>query len=210
VEAVGVDVRPPSGFNPPDPEVSVRLLCLLVLPLLTACTVESTVPTENVVDYRVNVTGARASTSCGADLEAEAAAVEPYSIIYRFFRLSEDTDDDGVGDELSNDIEVYWRDEGTNESDFTWFGQGILEGDLDTGAFNYGARSFREEKDDGIIYYDVEGRAPVRFSDELRNGTEDYVIVTPTNDANFDFSVGCVYTLEFDGTKLTADDPDAS
>ncbi len=187
----------------------MRLLLALLLPLLAACTVESTVPTENVVDYRVNFVGARTSTSCGADLEAEAQAMEPYSLIYRFYRLSEDVDGDGVTDALTNDVEVYWRAEGTNEADFAWFGQGILEGDLDTGAFSYGARSFREERDGSTIYYDIEGRAPVRFSDELRNGTEDYVIVAPTNAANFGFEVGCVYTLEFDGTKLAADDPDA-
>ncbi len=188
----------------------MRLLLALLLPLLTACTVESTVPDANNVDYRVNVQGARASASCGADLEAEAAALEAYSTIYRFHRLGEDIDGDGVVDELTNEIEVYWRDEGSNESDFQWFGQGILEGDLDTGAFHYGGRGFREEDQGTTVYYDVEGRAPVRRSDELRNGTEDYIITTPTNDANLSYSVGCVYTLEFNGTKLTADDPEAN
>ncbi len=187
----------------------MRLLLALLFPLLAGCPVESTVPTENVVDYTVNFTGARASTSCGADLEAEAAAMEPYSLIYRFYRLSEDVDGDGVADEITNDVEVYWREQGSNEADFTWFGQGILEGDLDTGAFSYGSRSFRDERDGSTVYYDIEGRAPVRFSDELRNGSEDYVIVAPTNAASFSFEVGCVYTLEFDGTKLNADSPDA-
>lgn len=185
------------------------LLLLSSLFLLAACEEESNVPTENVVDYRVNIHGARASDSCGADLNAEADALEPYSVLYRFHRLPLDRDGDGTGDELSNDIEVYWRVEGSNESDFIWFGQGILEGDLDTGAFSYGGRSFREDRGAGTVYYDIEGRAPVRFSDELRNGTEDYIIVSPTNDDAFDFTLGCVYTLEFDGTKLTSDDPDA-
>lgn len=191
----------------------MRLVPILLSSLLAACAAESTVPTDNVTDYEVTFLKASASDSCGADLKAEANAEEArwkedeYTVIYRFYRLSEDTDGDGEANELTNEVEVYWREQFTNEEDFVWFGQGMLEGDMDTGVFTYGARSFREERGDNTVYYDIEGRAAVRLSDQLRHGVEDYIIVPPTNDAPQDFEVGCVYSLEYEGTQVVDDAP---
>ena len=183
----------------------MRLLLVLLISLLAACAPESTVPTENVTDYEITYVSARASDSCGADLQAEAAGEaetwrdDAYKLIYRFYRLSDDVDGDGEADELSNEVEVYWRNQFTNDDDFIWFGQGLYQGDPDSGSFTYGARSFQEDRGGNSVYYDVEGRVTVRLTDELRNGVEDYIVVPPTNDGPHDFEVGCVYTLEYTG-----------
>lgn len=170
-----------------------RLLPLILLG--AGCVTGPTVPTDNVEDYRITYFGASASESCSDDIKAEADTFEEFSLIYRVHWVE--------GDESSR-IDVWWRSSGTAEDDFTFFAAGQLDGTLESGVFQYGSSGFQEERDTGTVWYDIDGRAPVRFTDEISQGSEDFVITQPTSADGY--PVGCVYTLNFNGARLNEND----
>jgi len=170
-----------------------RLIPLMLLGV--GCTTGPVIPSDNVQDYRMTFFGASASDSCSDDIKAEADTWEENSLIYRVHFV------DGPD---SARIDVWWRGAGSSESDFTFFGAGTLDGTLESGVFQYGSSGFQEERDTGTVWYDIDGRAPVRFTDEISQGSEDFVITQPTSADGF--AVGCVFTVLFNGARLNEND----
>ncbi len=185
----------------------MKLLRLLPFALLLAgCPDESGIPTENVDDYRMTFSAAEASSSCTDDIQTEAASFEEFSLIYRVHHV-EVAADEPEAVVTNSRVDLYWREQGSNEDDFKYFAAGQLEGSQETGIFTYAATRLQEVRGGETVWYDIEGRAPVRFTDEITNATEDFIIVDPP--ASDGPPVGCVYTLHYDGTRLTGDDPEA-
>lgn len=187
----------------------MKLLLLPAALLLAACPAESSIPTVDVEDFRMTFSAAEASASCTDDIRAEADTFEEFSLVYRVHYV--DRVEEAEGDEqevvTNSRVDVYWREQGTNEEDFTYFAAGSVETSAESGILEYAATRLSEERGDNRVYYDIEGRAPLRFGDEVSNGTEDYIITEPA--AANGPPLGCVYTLHFDGTRLTSEDPEA-
>jgi hypothetical protein len=164
---------------------------LLFAALLLGCPAGGAIPSDNVSDYRITFREAEATGSCSDDAIGTADAWEERSLVYRVHWVDGPTEPR---------VDLYWRNNGDNDADFRWFGSGNLEGTLESGVFVYAGRGFREERSTGSVYFDIEGRAPVRFADEIASGTEEYVVVEPSNAEGY--VVGCVFTLRFDGAAL--------
>ena len=163
--------------------------------MLAACNPDAAIPTENVRDYNVRFHSADASESCPDALHQEAAALEEYSETYRVHWV------DGPEE---NRIDMYWKDRGGADGDYSFFASGTLEGTLDDGVIVYAGGSYEENRPEAQVTYRVEGRARTRFADELPDSTEEYIITASTDSANY--PVGCVYTLHFDGNLASEQD----
>ncbi|MEE2828544.1 MAG: hypothetical protein VX498_05110 [Myxococcota bacterium] len=177
-------------------------LAVLVLPLLVACGDGDGIPNTNVVDYHVTFTGAQASSSCPQPLHDEATVASQeenqFTETYRI-HFVEGPDEPRV--------DYYWKERGSSDSSYVFFAAGILQGTLDQGNLDYAGGSFDETRGSDQLTYRIEGRSGSRFSDELVNGSEDYIIENSSNTA--DYPIGCVYTVYYSGNLASGTDDDS-
>ena len=152
-------------------------------------------PTDNIRDYHVTFHAADASESCPQEMKDEAAGLQEYSQTYRIHWLNGPDD---------NTVDLYWKARGDADSAYSFFASGTLEGSLDDGAVNYAGGSYEENRGAAQVTYRIEGRARTRFSDELPDSTEEYIITASSDTASY--PVGCVYTLYYDGNLASEQD----
>jgi hypothetical protein len=176
------------------------LACLslsLLLLVLTGCDEGSDVPKSNVTDYRILFSNATATESCSQDIQDSADTFTEFAQIYRLHFP------EGEG---SVRVDLYWKNEGDTDESFTFFAAGTLvggdggAGTLDSGELNYAGGSFHEARSEGKVTFEIEGRALADSGDRLSNAHEEYVITESTSTAAY--PIGCVYTLDYNGTGL--------
>jgi len=169
---------------------------LVVLALLLGgCGGGSSIPTTNVRDYHITFSAAEASESCSQGIQDDAVGHTEFTLTYRIHWV------DGP-DEAR--VDLYWKARGDADSTYSFFASGTLEGTLDDGAIVYAGGSFEEDRAGARVTYRVEGRPRLRFSDQIPDSTEDYVIQDSTDTA--EFPIGCVYTLHFNGDLAAEQD----
>jgi hypothetical protein len=142
------------GFNPAarlpcadlERTFALRILLPLFAFLVAGCAGGGAVPTTDVRDYRVTIRAAETTSSCTQMAEDAADAWVESSLVYRFHWVDGPT---------SSRVDLYWRENGEDESDFTWFAAGVLEGELDSGTFVYAGRGFRSERATGSVLFDI-------------------------------------------------------
>jgi hypothetical protein len=161
---------------------------------LSGCPDASPVPSENVLDFRVNFDDASATESCTGEISGHADAWEPYSQIYRVH-----WPDGAPGDGSRTDL--WWKEEGDTDESFQYFASGTLTGSLDEGSLQYAGGEFVEERDGATVDYEVEGSARMRFGDQLAAAHEDYVITDSSSQG--EYPVGCVFRIEYSGEALS-------
>lgn len=164
---------------------------------LAGCGGGTSIPSTNVRDYHVAFSTAEASESCPQAIQDDAEAHSEFTLTYRIHWV------DGP-DEAR--VDLYWKARGDADSSYAFFAAGTLEGTLDDGAINYAGGAYEEDRSGARVTYRVEGRARLRFSDEIPDSTEDYVIEDST--ATAEFPIGCVYTLHYNGDLASEQDVD--
>ncbi len=178
------------------------LLVLLLVPL--GCGPDDGVPDTNASDYRVEFTNATASSSCSQEIEDAANNFTVYAQIYRLHFP------EGPG---TARVDLYWKPEGDNDDNFTFFAAGTLvspdggPGTLEDGELSYAGGSFQESRSEGLVTFEIDGRARAAFGDLLDNAHEDYVITESSNTGAY--PIGCVYTLDYTAQGLAEQGDDS-
>lgn len=170
-----------------------RFLPLAALPLvLAACSSGGGVPDTNVRDYHVEFDAAEGNDACEEALDGSAH--EAFSLTYRIHWL----------DPEDVDVDLYWKRRGDADSTYSFFAAGTISGTLDEGAIAYAGGPYEEDKAGARVTYKIEGRAPLRFSDQIPDGTETFIITDSTNTS--DYPIGCAYTVSYEGSLAAEQD----
>jgi len=168
-----------------------RLALLLVLPLaLVACDMGDGIPDTNIRDYHVEFASAAGNDACG---DLDGSAHEAFSMTYRIHWPDPD----------EAEVDLYWKRRGDADSTYSFFAAGTMAGTLDEGAIQYAGGPYEEDKGGARVTYKIEGRAPLRFSDQIPDGSETYIITDSTDAA---FPIGCGYTVSFEGNLASEQD----
>jgi len=156
------------------------------------------VPDTDTQDFRISFLSAETTESCGDDGAEDPTAMvraknnfEPFEQIYRIHFPE--------GQEHPR-FDLYWKSEGGTESDFSFFAAGTLQGSMEQGSLTYAGGAFQEDRTQGRVTFEIDGRVSAGGLAGWDAGREEYIITDSTN--NDAYPVGCVFTLSYEGSSL--------
>jgi len=189
--------------------VKPRLPAVLSLFLLLAvgCDGGWSVPGIDTQDFRITFQSAVASPSCGeADAEDPTAMVRAASNFEEFEQIYRIHFPDGSNDPR---FDLYWKAESDKESSFTFFAAGtLIDGTMETGSLSYAGGAFQEDRSQGRVTFEIDGRVRTEQLGQWKDGYEDFIITDSTNSEAY--PVGCVFTVNYEGVPLAAQGDESS
>lgn len=172
----------------------MRSAALALFVGLSACpsapvgSVESPVPTVDVVDYRLSFSTVTPDAGCTGTLADEVNAAEPFSLVQRVHFP------DGVDEPA---IDVFRRSEADGDDAFAFIASGTLKGNLAQGILRWSG-AFGTGTGHSLEACTLDSLGSTRFSDEIVGGQEDLMIDVGKGCAD----PACRARWEFEGTLL--------